>query len=616
MKLANLFSGRCFKLALVVYVLFDLLIGGYNAGLLPLTTLAAAQYAPSGGSNLSRVAGRFVASNYNYPTTNNYVINGNSATGSTSITVQVASIKLPDGRSIYPFNVISPILVGVGSTQEQVTPTAVSNCYTLTTPGNGTCTITGSFTFTHGFGEVIASATGGAAEAVYDAYNAGGGLVAIDNPWAAGLPLGCSGCAASANAVLYALVPYQSVAIEDDRQAAVQYWTATPATASLLAAPTALTAQAACDATHTFCSDATVAGSASWATAVYGCITLVDIMGNESPCSSTANFVPVASKAIDIGAPAAVTSNVVGWKPYLSVANGSYALAYSVPLLLQPTSLQAIPLSSGVCTLTTLETVTPACAIANATYGQAASTTGAGGLFTAGGAQFTGYPLVSNTLAPEIGSASALQHNPNEEAHATYKYVPGSRLGIPGAQSSHIIFPVTAAAQTTIGQVEGTFPVTANFMNYVGRTVEICGLISKTSTVADTIDNIEIWWDAEGSNVTAGTPVLISNIKLTPPTTIIGPFTAALDFQFCQQIVTTVASTSATGGTLTPGQGWLTVSQVSAGANGQAASSSLVAGVGSLNLALPAHFSVELVHTTGTDGAGSTLLDASMRVIN
>lgn len=584
-----------------------------TAALLIAGVPSYAQYAPSGGDAVSRGAGRFVANQYNYGYPNNYVTIGNGATGTSTITLQVASIKLPDGRTIFPYNVFSPIIVGNGSTQEMVTPTASSNCFVLSTPsGNGTCSVTASFTYTHGQGEPVLSGSGGLAEAAYEAFLVGGGVVTVDGQWGAGINTGCSGCYGSANAALSGTIPLPTVSIEDDRQAAVQYWTATPATTTLLAAPTTLTGQAACDATHTFCSDATVAGSASWGGTVFGCITLVDIMGNESPCSATNSFTSVASKAIDIGAPAAVTSNVVGWKPYLSVSGGSYVLAYSLPLLTQPTVLLAVPLSSGVCTLTTLETVTPACAIANATYGQAASTTGAGGLFTAGGAQFTSYPVVTNTLAPEIGSASALQHNPNEEAHGTYKYVPGARLGIPGAQSSHIIFPVTAAAQTTIGEVEGTFPVGANFMNYVGRTVEICGLISKTSTTADTVDSIQVWWDAEGSNVTAGTPVQISAIRVTEATAL----AAAATFQFCQQIVTTVASTTATGGTLTPGQGWVTLGQVAAGANPSAGSSALVAGVGSLNLSLPAHFSVELVHTTGTDGAGSTLLGATMRVVN
>ena len=569
------------------------------------------QYNPAGGSVLSRVADRFVASNYNYPTTSNYVVVGNSSTGSATISIKVAQLALGDGRDIYPYAISIPIIVGGTTNQELVTPTAVSNCISTGAAGYGTCQITASFTYTHGGGESVISGTGGLAEAVWDAANAGGGTVVIDNQWNAAVNTGCSGCYAAPEAAITGQLRTPSVVIEDDRKGQVQYWTVTPATTTLLAAPTGLTAQAACDSTHQFCSDATVAGSASWGSTLYGCITLVDIMGNESPCSPTENFTSVASKAIDIGYPAAVTSDVVGWKPYLSLSGGSYALAYSVPLLTQPASLLAVPLSAGVCTLTALETVTPACAIGNATYGQAASTTGVNTLFK-GGAQFTGYPVVSNTLAPEIGSASATAYNPNEEAHGTYAYAPGNRLGVANVQSSHLVFPITAAAQTTVGEVLGSFPVAANFMNYAGRTIEICGLIAKTSTTADTVDKIQLWWDAEGSNVTAGTPVELTSINITEATAL----AAAANFHFCQQIATTVPSTSATGGTITPGVGYATVSQVSAGANPSAGSSSLVAAVGSLNLALPAHITVLLVHTTGTDGAGATMYGGTLRVVN
>lgn len=498
-----------------------------------------------------------------------------------------------NGRTFSPFAVGVPITIN-DSNSETVTPTAVTNA------ASG-CSFTASLTNAHAAGVLLSSGTYGLQEAIQDAFVMGGGTVVADPFWT---------LAGGTDALLSAALPFTGVTIEDSRKGAVQYWNALPSTTTLLAAPTTLTGQAACDSTHQFCSDSAVAGSASWGGTVHGCITLVDINGNESPCSADSSFTSVASKAINLGTSfTARTDNVVGWKPYLSVSGGSYVLAYSIPLLTQPSVLLAVPVSAGVCTLTTLETTTPACAIANSKYGQSGSTTGANGTFL-GGAQVTGYPVVTSTLAPEIGSVSALQHNPNEEAHATYAYVPGSRVGIPGVQAMHVVFPITAAAQTTIGEVMGTFPLPANFMNYVGRTIEVCGLISKTSTVADTVDDIQIWWDAEGSNVTAGTPVQISSIKLT------STGTAAFTTNFCQQLTTTVASASATGGTILPGQGWLTKSQVAAGTLPVAASASLVAAVGSLNLALPAHLSVELVHTTGTDGAGATLLGATVRVIN
>jgi hypothetical protein len=352
-----------------------------------------------------------------------------------------------------------------------------------------------------------------------------------------------------------------------------------------------------------------VAGSASWGSTVYCGITYVDIMGNESITSTTASFTSVASKAIDIGAPAASTG-AVGWKPYCSVSGGTYALAYSLPLLTQPTVLLAVPVSAGVCTLTTLETITPACALVNTTYNQVSSSVGAAGLFSKGGAQFTGYPVVTSQLAPNLDSASAQSLNASNGGHTIYGYVPSNRAGLPGISSAMMSFPVTTAAQTTIGQVAGTIPLPPNFMNYPGRTIEVCGMLSKTSTNADTITNIQLWWDAEGSNVTAGTSVELSNIQVTSTNT------AAATYSFCQDITTTVAAATATGGTITPGMGWLTTGQVAAGTVPVGATNILFAAVGSLNLALNAKLEVVYNHTTGTDGAGVILINPTVKILN
>lgn len=550
--------------------------------------------------NQSIQGGAKVASAYNQWRGN--ITNGNTGTGTQTITVSPMLISLPDGRQIQPWSVTSRITVDLSSSTnvETVTPTAVSCNASGGSQMGGTCNITASFTYTHG-GSIgnVQSGSFGFDEAANDAFNAGGGTVLVDPSYA------------GTSATIYATTAvFANVGAEDKRFGAIQYWNVGPTVTTALATPTALTSQAACDTTHTFCSDASVAGSASWGGAVYGCITYVDIMGNESLCSTTANFTSVASKAIDIGAPAASTG-AVGWKPYLSVSGGSYALAYSIPLLTQPTVLQAVPISSAVCTLTTLETTTPACALVNAVYGQSSSTTGAAGLFSKGGAQVIGYPVVTSQLAPNLDSASAQSLNPSNGGHTVYSYIPSSRVGIPGVMSFNYSFPVTTAAQTTIGQVVGTIKLPPNFMNYP-RTIQVCGLITKTSTVADTVDKIQLWWDAEGSNVTAGTAVQLSDIRITEATAL----AAAADFHFCQDITTSVAAATATGGTIVPGDGYATVSQVAAGANPSSGANSLFAAVGSLNLALNANLEIVLNHTTATDGAGAVLVNPTVKILN
>lgn len=107
------------------------------------------------------------------------IAQGNSATGSQTITLEFGQVVLADGSSVAVVSTTTPILVGNGANQETVTPTAVSNL----TPGvYGTCQVTASFANTHGTGEQVASATFGLVEAVNDAHGKGG-VVAVDGTW-------------------------------------------------------------------------------------------------------------------------------------------------------------------------------------------------------------------------------------------------------------------------------------------------------------------------------------------------------------------------------------------------------------------------------------------------
>ncbi len=303
-------------------------LGAGLGWLLPVPPVHAQQ----AGSTLSRVAGRYMASNYALWRGN--VIVGINAAATAALTVSNPS-PLPDGRVI-SYSVGEPVNVD-GDTETLTAVTPVS-C-----PGagysNGCASITAAWAAAHPGGtNDIATGTFGVQEAIDDAAgfvsgaNTGnGGVVVVDNPGVT-------------NAILTAAMVMPNVSIEDDRAGAARPWNATP-TGLYLAVPTTLTAQAACDATHQFCSDASAAGSASWGSTVYGCVAYVDIMGNEGPCSATSTvFTSVASMAIDVAAPAA-SPGAVGYVVYLSLSGGSYALAYQVPS------------TSANCTLTTLETI-------------------------------------------------------------------------------------------------------------------------------------------------------------------------------------------------------------------------------------------------------------------
>lgn len=144
---------------------------------------AVAQQYTSGGSDISLIGGRvFYAQEYNLKNAGVYVVGGNSLTGSQSITVSTGSVKLRDGRTVVPFAVNVPITINDAS-QETVTITAVSNCVpsgTTQDPFNTQstlCTITASFSNTHGAGALVTSGDNGFLEALNDAGNNGGGEV-------------------------------------------------------------------------------------------------------------------------------------------------------------------------------------------------------------------------------------------------------------------------------------------------------------------------------------------------------------------------------------------------------------------------------------------------------
>jgi hypothetical protein len=151
-------------------------------------TLAASAMAQgpsftSAGSDISKIGGRvFFAQEYNLRAANVRVVGGNTATGSQSITLSTGSVKLQDGRTVVPFAVNVPITIADGN-QETVTITAVSNCVPtgqIQDPFNTQatlCTVTASFSNTHGAGALVLSGDGGFLEAMNDAGNNGGGQV-------------------------------------------------------------------------------------------------------------------------------------------------------------------------------------------------------------------------------------------------------------------------------------------------------------------------------------------------------------------------------------------------------------------------------------------------------
>lgn len=533
-------------------------------------------------SIISRPGGLFYAPAFNWQ---GFVVSGNSATGSQSITVTSSQngLTLPDG-TVVPlqaiFSTLVPIVVDYGQgNQETVTPTAVSvGACPSGNLGVGAAyqcaTVTASFSNTHGQSAIVRDGSFGLQTAINYAQSLGGGIVSVDQAWAQ---------SGGTTAMLNAAVPFPSVSVLDMRSSAVQYWNVNQAASTALATPTTLTAVTALPS-------ATPVGA--YGTGTYHfCISYVDIMGNEGTCSADFSQAGLATGSFIFSAPAASTG-AVGYTIYISLTGGTYALSYKVPL------------TSSICTLTKVETVTAACAVTNTTYAQTGAT-----------ATVTAITVNTAMLAPNATTISSTSdYVPNPNARTLYAYIPSMHVGLPGVLSSSLVFPVGAAAGSTVPDVIGTLTLPAGFMNYVGRTIEVCGYATEASAGSTaTISNMQLWWDAAGSNA-AGVPVLIGTIPST--NTLV---TANTDqFYFCYDLKTTVAGAGVTAGSIMQTGGYY-INQYTTSSVATVPKTVLGQGpaaVGSLNLAGEARIEVVWLHTTGTDGAGVQLQDLTVKVLN
>jgi len=108
------------------------------------------------------------------------VFGGPYASGSATLIIYPAYVTLPDGYAFSPFSTSVPITVGLGTAnQETETPSAVSvGPCPAGMPATQPCaSVTATWTYTHGQGDLVNSGSQGIEDAIYDATNAGGGLV-------------------------------------------------------------------------------------------------------------------------------------------------------------------------------------------------------------------------------------------------------------------------------------------------------------------------------------------------------------------------------------------------------------------------------------------------------
>lgn len=561
--------------------------------LLPLAGTPVMAQGQNPPSNQSFVGGMFVAKNYNYTGVR---INGGGGAANTTYSIQVSagSIRLADGRTIVPFSAgginiqgqpgtfpAIPISVGAGTVEETVTPTSVSGCY-IGAPQNS-CTITAAFTKAHGYGEVVSSGSVGIQEAVNDAAYWGGGLVTVDKSEDINY-----GGAAVVSAAIVAALPMPTVSVMDTRGMAPTFWNPMGG-ATVLATPATLTAVTALPS-------ATPVGAFGTGT-YHMCIAYVDAMGQEGTCSADFSQAGLATGSFIFSAPAASTG-AVGYTIYIGLTGGGVTnLDYKVPLVTQPSAVGAYPVANGVCILTTVETVTPACAVTNTSYGQVGAT-----------ATVSVITLSTSPINPQTTVVSTTSiYVPNPGGRTTMIYAPGAHLGTLGTITSSLAFPITTAAATIVPDVAGTINLAPGLMNFLGKTLEVCGEMTSTASAATIVD-VQFQWDSMGQN-TAGKGVLIGDLTATATLATTGHIT------FCQDFQTTVVSASATGGSINHVGGFVGVAGVTVAAAAGGSDVVTPGAIGSLNLAVDSRINVIYLHTTATDGAGWVLQNLTAKLI-
>jgi hypothetical protein len=560
--------------------------------LLPLAGTPVMAQGQNPPSNQSFVGGNFIAKNYNYPGVR--IFSGNTTgAGAATFALSAAGVRLADGRTIMPFsagglNILGqpgafpaiPIIVGAGATRETVTPTAVSGCY-IGAP-QGSCQITATFLNAHGQGELVSSGSFGIQEAINDAAFWGGGEVNVDS--SENLNFGAS----SVTAAVVAALPMPNVSIIDERNMTPVYWNPQGG-ATVLSAPATLTAVTALPST-------TPVGTFT-ATNYNMCIAYVDAMGQEGNCSTSFVNTGAGATSSFIFSPPAATAGAVGYTIYIGLtAAGSTTLQYKVPLVTQPSAVGVYPAANGVCTLTLVETITPACAVANTSYGQLGAT-----------ATVTAITVNTSSIQPVATTASTTSvYVPSPGGRTTFLYAPGSHIGAFGTAPASLAFTITTAAATVTPNVVGTLNLQPGMMNQLGKTLEICGEATSTATAA-TIEDIQFQWDSMGQN-TAGKGVLIGDLGVTNTLASTGHLTFCADFQ------TTVVSATATGGSINHVGGFIGSAGVTTAAASGGGDVVTPGAIGSLNLALDARINIIYLHTTATDGAGWILQYASAQL--
>jgi hypothetical protein len=385
------------------------------------------------------------------------------SSGAQTVTLNGCYVKVGTAYELfYPIATNTPLLITDGTNSETVTPTAVTQPTQVTGPSTISaynCTFTATFANSHvnpGFS--VSAADNGLEAAINYALAKGIGTVTIEQS------------SFITNTMLSTAQVYPQIQIEDLRSTAnnsgngLLYWNPQPTSAltTSTGAPAVRVGSASgCTGSNTVCDTSIAVASGGFTNAAqYVWVAYVDVMGGVSQASPTAHYTSAGAVQIEFLAPAAATGQV-GWIFGIGL---SYATAYWFPA------------SSTYCTLTTIETVTPACALANTAYNQSASNA------------FVSKPLTTFALYPVAGGL-ANTYNPNIQNHTTFAYVPSQRPSL-GFQTEYAAFTGTPALTASQLGVLGTVVLPPGYLNFLPRDIELHGKFNYTPTTGGTAPEV------------------------------------------------------------------------------------------------------------------------------
>lgn len=268
---------------------------------------------------------------------------------------------------------------------------------------------------------------------------------------------------------------------------------------------------------------------------------------------------------------AAASTGAVGYRVY---AGTTYAAAY------------LLPITSTTCTLTTLESVFPACAIG------AAST-------------FPTLFVSTTSLRPE--PTTSLTVNVNQilpQGHTTFAYQPTGTQAVP-FQIHYGAFP--AYGSLTSGQyvIAGSVQLPTGYLNTIGRVIRVSGKLTLGSVNTATLPEITVSLSWAGG-LTAGLPIPVCSYV----TAAIGA-TAAANATFSCTMTTNAVGATAVGAIMTDG----TMSY--AGTAGAAAAFTIDTGTAAIgSLGLFSQDTINVLYTSSTNTtAAPQLLDLHVETL-